>query len=132
MDCYLHVFVETKMNRSLKGMINNFIRCYWLQAAARGVRSPITADRITDWLVDNKVLSIALGGMYSTYTYTCMCSVVLCFAACCTQVGNGLWENWVLHNVWYLKGKQYKGLVQFQCWTICGTVHHSLDYFLLK
>ena len=59
-------------------MINNFIRCYWLQAAARGVRSPITADRITDWLVDNKVLSIALGGMYSTYTYTCMCSAVLC------------------------------------------------------
>ena len=32
------------------------------QAAARGVRSPIPADRIADWLVENKVLSIALGG----------------------------------------------------------------------
>ena len=36
---------------------------FFFQAAARGVRSPITAERITDWLVDNKVLSIALGGM---------------------------------------------------------------------
>ena len=34
------------------------------QAAARGVRSPIPADRIADWLVENKVLSIALGGTY--------------------------------------------------------------------
>ncbi len=32
------------------------------QAAARGVRSPIPADRISEWLVENKVLSIALGG----------------------------------------------------------------------
>ena len=32
------------------------------QAATRGVKSPIPADKITDWLVDNKVLSIALGG----------------------------------------------------------------------
>lgn len=32
------------------------------QAAARGVRSPIPADRIAEWLVDNKVLSIALAG----------------------------------------------------------------------
>lgn len=32
------------------------------QAAARGVRSPIPADRIAEWLVENKVLSIALGG----------------------------------------------------------------------
>ena len=45
---------------------NAFIICtctlYVFQAAARGVRSPITAERITEWLVDNKVLSIALGG----------------------------------------------------------------------
>ncbi len=34
------------------------------QAAARGVRSPIPADRIAEWLVDNKVLSIALGGKF--------------------------------------------------------------------
>ena len=39
------------------------------QAAARGVRSPIPADRIADWLVENKVLSIALGG---TYVHVCM------------------------------------------------------------
>ena len=32
------------------------------QAAARGVRSPISADRITEWLVEEKVLSIALQG----------------------------------------------------------------------
>ncbi len=32
------------------------------QAAARGVRSPIPADRIIEWLVQEKVLSIALQG----------------------------------------------------------------------
>jgi len=32
------------------------------QSAAKGVKSPITAEKITDWLVNNKVLSIALGG----------------------------------------------------------------------
>lgn len=32
------------------------------QAAARGVRSPIPAESITKWLVDEKVLSIALQG----------------------------------------------------------------------
>ena len=32
------------------------------QAAARGVRNPIPADRITEWLVQEKVLSIALQG----------------------------------------------------------------------
>ncbi len=32
------------------------------QAAARGVRSPIPAERITEWLVQEKVLSIALQG----------------------------------------------------------------------
>ena len=32
------------------------------QAAVRGVRSPIPADKIADWLVEKKVLSIALGG----------------------------------------------------------------------
>ena len=32
------------------------------QAAARGVRSPISADRITEWLVQEKILSIALQG----------------------------------------------------------------------
>ena len=32
------------------------------QAASLGVRSPITADKITEWLVQEKVLSIALQG----------------------------------------------------------------------
>ena len=32
------------------------------QAAARGVRSPIAAERVTEWLVKEKVLSIALQG----------------------------------------------------------------------
>ena len=32
------------------------------QAAARGVRSPISAERVTEWLVQEKVLSIALQG----------------------------------------------------------------------
>lgn len=32
------------------------------QAASRGVRSPIPADRVTEWLVQEKVLSIALQG----------------------------------------------------------------------
>lgn len=36
------------------------------QSAAKGVKSPITAEKITDWLVNNKVLSIALGGTYRT------------------------------------------------------------------
>ena len=32
------------------------------QSATKGVKSPIAAERIADWLVSNKVLSIALGG----------------------------------------------------------------------
>ena len=32
------------------------------QAAAQGVRSPIAIEKITDWLVQEKVLSIALQG----------------------------------------------------------------------
>ena len=35
------------------------------QAAVRGVRSPIAADKIADWLVEKKVLSTALGGWWS-------------------------------------------------------------------
>ena len=32
------------------------------QSATKGVKSPIAAERVADWLVSNKVLSIALGG----------------------------------------------------------------------
>ena len=32
------------------------------QSATKGVKSPIAAERIAEWLVNNKVLSIALGG----------------------------------------------------------------------
>ena len=32
------------------------------QSATKGVKSPIPAERVADWLVSNKVLSIALGG----------------------------------------------------------------------
>jgi len=38
--------------------------------ASRGVKRPIPADRITKWIIDNKVLSIALGGL-------CVCVSVL-------------------------------------------------------
>ena len=31
-------------------------------AAAKGVKSPLTEEKIMEWLVDNKVLSIALQG----------------------------------------------------------------------
>lgn len=48
------------------------------QAAARGVRSPISADRITEWLVQEKVLSIALQGADFG-----VCDVVVAVSVCC-------------------------------------------------
>lgn len=50
---------NAKMN-SLKEVVRLTEEPY--QAAARGVRIPISAERITEWLVDEKVLSIALQG----------------------------------------------------------------------
>ncbi len=32
------------------------------QAASKGVKNPIGREKVMDWLVTNKVLSIALGG----------------------------------------------------------------------
>ena len=34
-----------------------------IMPASRGVKRPIPADKITKWIIDNKVLSIALGGL---------------------------------------------------------------------
>ena len=50
---------NSKMN-ALKEVVRLTEEPY--QAAARGVRSPIAAERITEWMVQEKVLSIALQG----------------------------------------------------------------------
>jgi len=48
-----------------------------IMPASRGVKRPIPADKITKWIIDNKVLSIALGGLlWVLYVYfVCVCSV---------------------------------------------------------
>ena len=46
--------------------------------ASRGVKRPIPADKITKWIIDNKVLSIALGGVYM-YFIVCACLCVCKF-----------------------------------------------------
>ena len=41
--------------------------------ASRGVKRPIPAEKITLWIINNKVLSIALGGV------VCVC---VCLSVC--------------------------------------------------
>ena len=43
--------------------------------ASRGVKRPIPAEKITLWIINNKVLSIALGGV------VCVC-VSVCLSVC--------------------------------------------------
>ena len=59
-----------------------------MMPASRGVKRPIPAEKITSWIITNKVLSIALGGVWCVCVCVrvCVCVYVFVYVPVCICV----------------------------------------------